>query len=100
VKNYIDTDPWAVSHVRLKTLKSLCYTPLPIKIDKVKTPICVIQGASDRVFPLSYTEYLFEKLKCEKELIIYKGLHHSLFFEAPVRVVNSILPWLDKYLKN
>ncbi len=95
-KRYTEIDPWAITHVRLKTITSLCYTPLPCKIEEVKTPICVLQGASDRVFPLSYTEFLYNKLTCEKELIVLKGLHHGLFFEAPDRVVQSFLPWLDK----
>lgn len=94
-KLFTEKDPFAITHVRLKTMQSLSYTKLPKPLSEFRTPICVLQAGSDRVFPLTYVKQLYDQLHCEKELVIFNGLHHIMFVEAPQRIAPSIIQWLD-----
>jgi len=98
VKNWSEQDPFALTYIRLKTFASLSNTPLPKRIEEFNIPICVLQAGRDSVFPLNYTQYLFDKLQCEKELVIMHGLQHVMFTENPDSLSPVILKWLDAHV--
>ncbi|TVR78861.1 MAG: alpha/beta fold hydrolase [Chitinophagaceae bacterium] len=95
-EKFIDQDPLSIKSIRLKALASLTNTPLPKPIEEISTPIMVIQGTSDLIFPVSYTRKLFNKLTCKKKLHLYPKLHHAMLAENVDEVLPPIIEWLNE----
>ncbi|MGB1205587.1 MAG: alpha/beta hydrolase [Chitinophagales bacterium] len=95
VSNFLKQDPLAIENVSLRALHSLSTCQLPKAIEKIDTPLMIIQPGKDNIFPVSYTRKLFAKLKCKKRLEIFSYLSHTLFFDNVNVVAPSILRWLD-----
>ncbi len=95
VQDFLKQDPLAIQTVSLRALQSLSTCELPKAIDKIDTPLMIIQPGKDNIFPVSYTRKLFAKLKCKKRLEIFSYLSHTLFFDNVDVVAPSILRWFD-----
>jgi alpha-beta hydrolase superfamily lysophospholipase len=65
---------------------------------KIKTPILVMHGTSDRLASVNATKTLFESIgSSDKELVIYPGFYHELFNEPEKQeVYDRITDWLDR----
>ncbi len=96
VQKFLDIDPYTLKSVRLRTLKSLATTPVPCPIEKIKTPIMVIQPGLDNIFPVKYTKRLFRKLTCKKRLQIFTSYTHTLLFDNAIEVSPAVLNWLNE----
>ena len=88
--------PLSKSKAHQCVLKSLASSPLPKPIEKITTPIMVIQPGQDNIFPVKYTKRIFKKLTCKKRLKIFKPLSHTLLFDNPEEVAPSVLDWLQE----
>lgn len=95
VHDFLKQDPLAIQTVSLRALHSLSTCQLPKAIEKIDTPLMIIQPGKDNIFPVSYTRKLFAKLKCKKRLEIFSYLSHTLFFDNVDVVAPSILRWLN-----
>lgn len=95
-KRFLEMDPLTLKSVKLRALESLANTPIPAPLEDIKTPLMVLHGSHDLIFPVSYTETLFEKLNCKKRLQIYPRLHHAMLTENVDEVLPPILEWLDE----
>ena len=93
-KAFIESDPLALSTVSIRALKSLCDTPMPKKISEITTPVMVFQGTDDTIFPVEYTQSIFDKLNCKKEFKVFEGLNHALVTDNVEEILPSILDWL------
>ena len=91
VQDFLKQDPLVIQTVSLRALQSLSTCELPKAIDKIDTPLMIIQPGKDNIFPVSYTRKLFAKLKCKKRLEIFSYLSHTLFFDNVDVVAPSIL---------
>ena len=56
----------------------------------------VFQGNKDSIFPVHYTEKIFNQLKCKKRIQIFDGLNHALITEDVDVVLPSIVQWLKE----
>ena len=82
-------DPALYPCVRLATLASLSGTPLPCAVEEISTPILVLQGGADTIFPTDYIEALFARLPGDAHAYrLYPGLPHYL-------VVDHVDAWID-----
>lgn len=90
----IQQDPLLPDTVRLKTLASLGNTPLPLPIEKLKTPLFLIQAGNDTIFRTDYSQWLFDKLNCPKKMVIYDGLPHYMIVDYVDEFIGDISEWL------
>lgn len=72
-------------------------------LDKVKTPLLIVQGSSDRINTPNHSEEIFvglRRLGREVEYARYEGEDHAFWF-YPNRVdyCNRVIRWFDEWLK-
>ena len=72
-------------------------------LDKVTTPLLIVQGSSDRITPPNHSEETFvalRRLGKEVEYARYEGEEHTFWF-YPNRVdyCNRVIRWFDQWLK-
>lgn len=96
IHNFINQDPLALKHISLRALKSLSHTQPAVPFEKIKVPVFVFQGDADSIFSVKYTQELFDKLTCKKEMVIFEGKTHSLMSEDVDEILPSILHWLKE----
>ncbi len=92
----IQHDKLLVDIIRLKTLASLGNTPLPVLIEKVNTPVFILQAGNDTIFKTGYIQRLFQRLNCPKELKIYEGLPHYMIVDYVEVYLDDLVNWLEK----
>lgn len=96
---FLKMDPRAVILYTLGVLSTLARTLLPTPIEKMTSvPILVFQGELDSVFPLPYTERMYELLRCEKKLIIFPGMEHLILTNNVPEIIGPITEWLHEVL--
>ncbi len=95
-KDFMDQDPFALKTVRLRAIKSLASTKLPIDIETIQTPIFVLQGAEDEIFPVEYTYNIYYQLTCKKRIEIYENLGHTILVENTDVIMPNLLEWLHE----
>ena len=98
-KNFIDADPLALKTVSLRAIRSLTTTPIPNPIEEIKIPVMVFQGTNDSIFPLNYTQEIYDKLTCKKHFEIFEGMNHALVTDNVLEVMPSIVNWLKQIYK-
>ncbi len=94
VGSMFEQDPLLVPYIRLKGMASLGVHPLPVPVEKIKTPICILHGEGDYIFPRDYVEDIYQRLTCPKALMLYKGLPHYLLFDHLDKVFPDVEAWL------
>lgn len=95
-KNFMDQDPLALSHVTLRAISSLATTPLAKPIEEITTPIMVFQGDADSIFPVAYTQAIFDQIKAKKRFDIFPGLNHAIMTEDPEILLAPVSDWLKQ----
>jgi pimeloyl-ACP methyl ester carboxylesterase len=91
----IAADPLLVPSVRLKTLASLADTPLPVPVEEIRTPVCIVHGEADRIFPTHYIEDILDRLTCPKQLVRVDGHHYVIVDEVPA-LLPPVTAWLHE----
>lgn len=95
-KNFMDQDPLALSSISFRAIHSLAVTKIPVAVEEIEVPVMVFQGDADSIFPVDYTQQLFDKLKVQKQMDVFSGMNHAIMTEDPDRVLPAILKWLNK----
>lgn len=96
---FLSRDPRAVVLYTFRVLASLARTLLPTPIEKMtEVPILLFQGEEDNVFPLPYTEKMYDLLRCPKRLLIFPGLPHLILTNNVPQVIGPISDWLHEVL--
>lgn len=85
-----------VPFIRLKGMASLGSEPLPCPVEEISTPVMIVHGEKDVIFPREYIEYIYARLTCRKRLQVYEGFHHYILFDHVDVVVPDILAWLEE----
>ncbi len=93
-KSFLETDPLVLKTISLRALRSLASTPVPQPIDQINVPVMVISGTADHIFPVSYTQGIYDRLTCKKRLEFYEGLDHAMLHENVDVVLPPVLEWL------
>lgn len=94
VKDRLANDPLALQAISFRALASLTTTPLPRPPEQVKTPVLVLHGQDDNIFPLAYTQSLYDALGGPKQLNVYPGIGHFLVTEHPDTIIPDIKSWV------
>ncbi len=95
-KKFMDMDPLCLHSVSLRALNSLQTTEMPRPIEEVETPVMVFQGNADSIFPISYTQDIYDRLNCKKRFEIFEGLNHAIITEDPDVILPPIVDWLKE----
>lgn len=95
IRNFVENDPLAVKNISVRALQSLGNTTLHKPISLIKVPIMVFQGDRDTIFPVRFTEDIYNKLSCRKKLIVYPGMSHALMSENVDQILPDIVDWLQ-----
>jgi pimeloyl-ACP methyl ester carboxylesterase len=94
--NFIVEDPYAVSKISLRAARSLVNAPMAMPVENIKIPIFVFQGDSDIVFPVAYTQKLYNKLTCKKQMKLYPGCDHAIMVENVGLIKDDLIAWLNE----
>lgn len=97
--NFIVDDPFAITKISLRAAKSLVKAKMAKPVEEIKTPIFVFQGTSDIVFPVVYTQKLYERLTCPKQIKLYESCDHAIMVENVDLIKDDIVAWLDGFYK-
>ncbi|TFG00950.1 MAG: alpha/beta hydrolase [Promethearchaeota archaeon] len=73
--------------------------PLAKPIEKIKTPVMIINGEKDVLFSKDYMEEIYNRLTCpNKKLEIIEDASHLIFQENISVCLEKIVPWLNNIL--
>lgn len=92
-------DPTFTKKYSLTAINTQLRAPLAKPIEKIDTPIMIINGDNDNLFTLKYMKEIYERLNCQdKNLAIIKNGSHLIFQEHIQEALDAILEWLKKIL--
>jgi alpha-beta hydrolase superfamily lysophospholipase len=86
---YIIKDPLCTWSYRCSSWISVFLDPSnKPSIEAQETPVRIIVGENDKLFPSAYTRTFYERLRCTKDLVIVPGVRHLL----PQEHINITVP--------
>jgi pimeloyl-ACP methyl ester carboxylesterase len=95
-KNFMESDPLSLKTISLRALQSLAHTPMDKPVEEINVPVMVLQGTADSIFPVSYTQKIFDKLTCRKKFSLFPDKSHAVLHEDTDAVIPEILSWLHE----
>jgi pimeloyl-ACP methyl ester carboxylesterase len=95
-KNFMESDPICLKSISLRALQSLAHTVMAKPVEEIKVPVMVLQGTADSIFPVSYTQKIFDKITAKKKFSLFPGRSHAVLHEDADAVVPEIHAWLQE----
>jgi len=93
------SDPLCVWAYRCSSWVSLFLNPADKPpIEAMKTPVRIIVGEHDKVLNAPYHRLFYERLRCQKDLVIVPNAGHMLPLEYLETTVPLVTGWLHKVL--
>ncbi len=89
-------DPLAVPYIRLRGMASLAGEKPRRPIEEIKTPILIVHGGRDSIFPRDYIEGIYNRLTCRKSLKVYPGFAHYLMFDHIDAILPDVTGWIEE----
>ncbi len=96
-RDLLKQGPLLVPYIRVKGLASLSAEPLPAPVETIRTPVFVVHGGRDRIFPQHYVQGIYNRLTCNKEWLLLEDAHHYVMFDEVPRVVGPICDWMLRH---
>lgn len=93
LKNFLNQDPLVLKSISLRALRSLSSAKMHRPIEMLDIPTMVISGTEDSIFPISYTQSIYDKLQCKKKLKLYDQCDHALIHENVDLIHEDIAEW-------
>ncbi|MCB9558762.1 MAG: alpha/beta fold hydrolase [Deltaproteobacteria bacterium] len=88
-------DPLLTPYVRAKTLAALAVAAPPRPLESLRTPVFVLHGARDQIFPATYVQHIFRRIGGPKQLhVVERGHHYTIIDDIP-RYRDALLRWMD-----
>lgn len=92
--SFIIKDPLCTWSYRCSSWLSVFLDPTDKPaIEEQQTPVRIIVGENDRLFPPAYTRSFYERLSCTKDLVIVPGARHLL----PLEHINITVPLVAEW---
>ena len=96
IKDRLSADPGAIKVIKLRALASLASAPLERPVEAITTPVMMLHGAQDNIFPQALSEALFNRLTCTKAFKLYPGIGHFLLTDHVDFVIPDIVAWVTE----
>ena len=93
---FMETDPLTLKTISLRALQSLAHTEMAKPVEQIKVPVMVLQGTADSIFPVSYTQKIFDKIQAKKKFSLFPNRSHAVLHEAAEEVIPEINSWLQE----
>ncbi len=93
---FMETDPLTLKTISLRALQSLAHTEMAKPVEEIKVPVMVLQGTADSIFPVSYTQKIFDKIQAKKKFSLFPNRSHAVLHEAAEEVIPEINSWLQE----
>ena len=93
-KNFMESDPLCLKTISFRAMQSLANTEMPKPVEEIKVPVMVLQGTADSIFPVSYTQKIFDKITSKKKFSLFPDKSHAVLHEDTDAVVPEITSWL------
>lgn len=94
-KAFMESDPLCLKTISLRALQSLAHTEMVKPVEQITVPVMVLQGTADSIFPVSYTQQIFDKIACKKKFSLFPDKSHALLHEDTDAVIPEITDWLN-----
>ena len=93
------TDPLGLRSYPLYFLASLFSADTSfLSSGEIRCPVVVIASTGDKLFPLDYTEQVYERIVApSKEMLVFELDHHLIFNEYIQEVLPSLIAKLEEY---
>jgi len=95
---FVKQDPLVVLAVALKALASLVSAPLGRPVEDISVPVMVLQAELDALFTEGYTRSIYDRLTCEKELLVVGGATHLILTNDVDAVVPEVAAFLTEHM--
>jgi pimeloyl-ACP methyl ester carboxylesterase len=96
--DFIEQDPLALHAVSLAALTSLADTPMARKAEDIETPVMVVYGGRDNIFPEDYVRRVYGRLTCRKEFLYLPQAPHLIILDYVDETVPPIAAWLKEVM--
>jgi len=96
INAFMEEDPLVLKRIKVKSLRSFNDAHLARSLDKITTPIFVLQPEKDTIFPLEYIQNIVDRLAGKKRLEIFEGKSATMITESVGEVLPSISRWLKE----
>lgn len=96
IKQWLAADPLALKVITLRALASLTTTPLDRPVEQIKTPVLLLHGAKDNMFPQAFIEGIYGRLTCDKAIKVYPGVGHFLITNHAQQSARDVVEWIDQ----
>ncbi len=94
-KTLLYNDPLLVPFIRLKGMASLSTEKLPCPVEQIKTPVLILHGEKDTIFPTDYVEDIYRRLTCRKTLKLYPGFPHYFLVDEVPSILPDVVEWIE-----
>jgi alpha-beta hydrolase superfamily lysophospholipase len=92
-------DPYSTSAYRASAWISLFMTPQDKPaLEDLKTPTRILVGERDQVLEAGMTRAIYDRLTCEKDLMVLPGAGHMLPIEYLPQTAPLVVDWLKDHL--
>lgn len=95
IRNFVNSDPLCLRTVSMRALKSLAFEPVPKPIEEIRVPVMILLGTADSIFTVPYTQKIYERLQCQKELVLFPGKSHAMLTEDIHEVTSVVSGWME-----
>ncbi len=95
IRNFVNADPLCLKTVSMRALLSLAFEPVPKPIEEIKVPVMILLGTADSIFTVPYTQRIFDRLQCQKELVLFHGKSHAMLTEDTDEVASVVSGWMN-----
>jgi pimeloyl-ACP methyl ester carboxylesterase len=96
VKAWLLADPLSLKVISIRALASLASSRLERPVEAITTPVLLLHGARDKIFPLASTQDLFRRLTCDKTMKVYPDVGHFLVTDHAERIAPDIVAWIEQ----
>jgi pimeloyl-ACP methyl ester carboxylesterase len=93
-KVFMENDPLTLKSISLRALQSLATTQMQKPIEEIQVPVMVFQGDADSIFPVSYTQKIFDRITAKKKMTVFPNMTHALMHENVEEILPGIVSWL------
>jgi len=96
---FMKEDPAMLRAVSFGAFYSLTTTPMARKVEDVETPVMVVHGGKDNIFPEDYIRRVYDRLTCEKEFVYFPDSPHLVVLDYVEELVPQVSSWVKKMVE-